>query len=125
MLRANSEIAAAIKVAPPAEKPAARATERPFCRASTMSLSDLIVTLISCSTESLKKSSLIFGSNKPDPLPNPAQSPRFPGSALIAPWQKQPPAESLQLQSRPRAGESCERFPARCARQTNPSDPKL
>src|SRR5713101_5623956 len=120
MLRASSEIAVAIKVAAPAEKPTARATERPFCRASTMSLSELIGTRISCSTDSLKRSFWIFGSNKPDPLPNLARLLRFLASTPTAPWQTQLLAESPQLLSLLHADESCVRSPERCGRRMNP-----
>src|SRR5882762_2688916 len=47
MLRANSEMAVAMSVASPIEKPSSVAISRPFWRATTMSWSDLMATRIS------------------------------------------------------------------------------
>src|SRR5215467_16377238 len=47
MLRASSEMAVAMSVASPDEKPSSRARDRPFWRAKTMSWSELMATRIS------------------------------------------------------------------------------
>src|SRR5438552_15272294 len=52
MLRAISEMAAALTVRSPLENPASAASSRPFCRALTTSTSDVIATSSSSATGS-------------------------------------------------------------------------
>src|SRR3954470_20821914 len=61
MLRAISEIAAAMTVCSPLENPATAASARPCCRASTTSTSAAIVRRSSSPTERAARRSLVFG----------------------------------------------------------------
>src|SRR5689334_16992624 len=99
MFLASSEMAVAMSVASPEEKPSSSARDRPFWRAKTISWSELMVTRISMrdtEAHSLTSWFLTSGSGKPNLPPNLGMWRHLTESNRAAPSQTQLPAEFQQ-----------------------------